>query len=783
MIFLCIIVWKEIVQPYLLTNESAMKQCNFSGACFELIGMLALLIPEEIEDYTTIDPAILDGLNYLKSSMAINPSGVLNALGRFPKGLLVLHDIDVFSMFREKVDRIDLDSIHLSSFLTKWIGDEIKEMPRSLFLGTSTKESVKKTTLVKIPSSWASNPLLAAIKLNMEPSLELLSQFYSLPSLTMQHWLLRFEFVSLLRSGINLIMITLLEDPKFITIIEEQSHRLLEQIKKGQIVATISYYIMILSLLVSEASSLDGNQKRIMEIITLFINGNITEDRFKMNEEIQASIVIGLGILLSSLDEASKCSISASLYTFLESLQPTQNSWLWLVKEYYFGSSWPSMIGQSCSVEATELIPRLFSNVPLTLEEFEEVLQAVERTLRTEPNSITGCLQYGLGRAAIRTIPPPKEWLERHLSSLITSGPAIKKIESCYTLAGYLGMALSAPSPPPITGLMSSEYLQRALQSNPDPRLQTWLLVLLFSTSELSSIPNVSPAGLNRFGEESPFGLCLSLLEEGTSLKDIILDVFTSLPLIPRIDWSWLHPDDDAFLRFAWGHCLTVQHEQRHVNKSLVIHLLALLEDTDSFVTVEQAKKLIECTISDAELSTRAIIALQPTLRKDPDTLTQILTPEMVIRHADIFLQIIEDRPLSVPLWLKIANVGLSVPFAVTLLTFLQTRDLDYAIDGYDQWSEIIKQAITVEELPELLSAYILKPNEELVISRMIMDVLITQAPMIAKECPPHDVLQFVVAWKLLQRTHPVLASKLSRRVAKIAPLLESDNPLLVFTR
>ncbi|PJF19191.1 hypothetical protein PSACC_01037 [Paramicrosporidium saccamoebae] len=729
--FSSIRMWNEIVKPALLVDTKSLGNNDYNSALCNLVSTLSSRIPPDLEVYDSVEPVIMEGFQFLVENVLVNPAASLEALLQFPTGLLTSHNVDLMQIFMKTCSTEIFDEDAMCRFLGSWIAQEINQMPKSLFLGTSSMKSGKATAKkpspvdAKITALWSTNPIYAAKKIvacgSMKELSVVLGQLPALPSLTMQHWLLRLEFFSLLWKGIHQVLMATSDHAEFAQVEGDLSAMLLARLGQGQSVASVSYALIAWAALAAASTFIDANHSRARDALQMVLGGEMVPERFQTNEEVFAIRTVAVRLLFDTLEDSHQRSFQNQVTLFLSTLKPAENSWLWLVYEYSFGTKWPSTI-RSEKASQSGLEP-MFSTPNWSLAEFQSLVEDTELRVKSEPAGLAGMTLYGLGRAACRTIPKPQEWINGLLNGLLSPGPAIKKTEHCYALAGLVGIGSDA-----VTGHSElEEPLTKALGATTDARLQTWLVVLLHRVLAGSSTA-VSPIGeksLNRFGSDSLFGCCLDILISHPKFSDTILAAFCNQSVLPLLDWSWL-PTTPAGLQLAWKHFQSGSPGQQshRVNKSLIQILANSIEDEQSIIESGKLTKLIEAIGPDSDTANRILIAQSLQLRNDETLLNALMASDTFVFDQDLLVNLLETCNISASSWKMIAEKKIQVPGASELLKFLATSDLDDAIEACPAWTFVVSTIISANDIANLISAYIMRPDDADKIVELIMQSL-----------------------------------------------------------
>jgi hypothetical protein len=325
------------------------------------------------------------------------------------------------------------------------------------------------------------------------------------------------------------------------------------------------------------------------------------------------------------------------------------------------------------------------------------------------------------------------------------------------------------------------ELVTKALEATTDARLLTWLVVLLqHITTDPSTV--VSPTGeksLNRFGKDSPFGCCLDVLVSKPKLLETILEAFCNQSVLPRLDWSWL-PKTPVVLQLAWTHFQSGSPGQQshHVNKSLLQILTRAIEDGHCIVEGDKLRKLIKAVGPDSATANRILLAQSLELRSSRVLLDALLASDTFVFDQDLLVNLLESCDISASTWKMIAEKKIGVPGASLLLRFLATSDLDDAIEACPIWTSVLSTILSANDIANLISAYILRPDDAENIVDLVMQSLRHRAHPFTKLAS--GMTRDQLSWLDFKKRHPEISTRISKRVEKIAPLLGDERLLLL---
>jgi hypothetical protein len=111
-------------------------------------------------------------------------------------------------------------------------------------------------------------------------------------------------------------------------------------------------------------------------------------------------------------------------------------------------------------------------------------------------------------------------------------------------------------------------------------------------------------------------------------------------------------------------------------------------------------------------------------------------------------------------------------------LRFLATSDLDDAIEACPIWTSVLSTILSANDIANLISAYILRPDDAENIVDLVMQSLRHRAHPFTKLAS--GMTRDQLSWLDFKKRHPEISTRISKRVEKIAPLLGDERLLLL---
>lgn len=807
------------------------------------------MVPEHEEDYDQADEVLTEGIHFLLQNMRVFPAASLLALSRFPRTFLLSKQVDLNQCFLSAVaeldDRKSLESTEpWEAFIAAWVDQDVKNMSRSLFLGTSSaaltgRRDAKRTgddeaiqghsQLVDAKCAlWNNNPIFAVIRLSRlsgDPDAykTLFSQFTILPSLALQHWILRLFFVRRLASSLDAVLSRIEYAESFDGFVKDLMDSMQERMKGAQTVACLSHAILLWSLLASAATRHDSNEGRVLEAIRLLLlSGAAYDARFVANDEVLAALILGLHHLSASLHESERQRRAmVEIQSFLSTLATAPESWSWFVREYCFGGtkSWPALVHGSRQLrdEDDRFSSDLQALASATPASDNATLAAQAAHLqRTGPAAFPGVSSFILGRVMGR-LDQDRAWSTEHLRMLTEPGPAIRKITACYSLAGYL-----ETSNLDLDGARGiRQALAKGIESCTDQRLMTWLVLLLDEALAVPGGPGSPGAACetkravcNRFGADSAFGHCLDLLADDQlppPLKDLILRGLSRAAVLPRMDWTALPLDQyPAFLGLALRHFVCEHNNQRHVNHSLLERIIQGAEEEDSSLldtlSPTQLVTMADAALAIPSLAQRLLAMILATAQEGREDLLMALLELDWPQGPDYLLQQQQQQLLDAcrhsnhpDLWVRVAKQRknqTSIPESMRRIADLVPDMASPDPPGYNDIILLLKEEPertplfsrllmdrrhVIQELSSLLLLYLedsLDSSSVLAITNLMASILVLKGGSLVLSYVGDRRHRLLVAWRYFLQREPRSAEKLQRRLQKIVLLLDPNDPL-----
>lgn len=833
-----LLVWREFVRPLALKYVSSH---DLNAECCEIIGLFSRMIPDHEEDYEATDEIVTEGIDFLCNNLHSFPAASLLALSHFPMPFLRYRQVDITALFLQSLSfmggtRIESELSVWESFLAEWVQADVQRMPRSLFLGTSAAPSTVKQDshrsgcatdsrckeLISSKCSSANNnPIFSVIKLSqldgdIEPFKTLFCQFTALPSLSLQHWILRIYFIDQLRRTLDVRLSAIDDAESFDSLVESLSSCLRERMNGAQTVACLSYAILQWCLLMAAATLNDSNQNRPLEAIQLMLSGKAYNVRFAVNDEVLSALIFGLYHLLTSFNDHEHRQAATSLIQgFLASLASPRDTWLWFAKEYCFGMSrfWPTLLrdsSQSCPGE-DPFSAEIWTLLSVSCE--ADFASCYAKSLQmVDPAAFSGISLFALGRK-FGGAKSTKVWIEENVKTLAEPGPAVRKLGACYALAGVL--QASTVDFDLVTSIQHA-ITKIIIDGCTDQRLMTWLILILKdTTTKLESMwdgngPKIDTRRTvcNRFGPESALGTCLDILDDDTMIqhvKDTVLRGITRTTQLPRLDWASTcrHLEESpAFVGFALKHFVSEYNNQSLINKSILEHLICSFEGHGDQVSLIPTRKLVEllkAALVDQSLFKRLVACTMAanTKREKTALLVDLLSLDLSRCEESLWHQILSSclQSNDPVLWQCISRLipgPLGIPSSVRKIAALVPPQPDADWQYGAVISLIIKEPHRIplfssllqtsqQAIQDLSSLLLLQlddsPESVPAISSLILAVLEHRCRGLMSLI--HDPsMRAIIAWRYFVEREPASAEKLGKRLRKIAPLLEARNPL-----
>ena len=779
-----------------------MANINYVAQAFNLASTISKLLPIHKDDYPAADNLIAEICQYITNQSKFYPFAALNALASFPSDYLrTINNIELASILHSSLEKAKGNDVWLRYFLVKWMEQDISNMPRSLFIGTSSSKTVscvkniekislqkskEESLLEKLSSTWKNDPVYAISYFYRHTDDDLtttFNQIAALPSLSFQHWIIRLEFFRSLDYYVYRSLISLQDDPEYIKKIIVLETSLLERIKNGQIVSTIFYSIIMWVLLQKSRYLIEGDASLLSLTVERLLSTKLLPERFGNNEEIQGGMMLAIHTIHHYLSSDKQSFAASWVQEIYDKISP--NSWLKVMCELLF--SWnvfDATNGKSCTIQIPEYL-LVAENIIQTTP--NEAFDKVKNHSSEEPQSAKGLYGYCSGITFRRDA---KFFIETTLKALSSPGPAIKKIEFCCTLSGAVGLGSNNQIQ---LDMEIVNILREALVSlleKADSKMAAWYTIILYRIIHYLSSDTKTPDSFltraspgNRFDIEKPFGICFELLLSGTQphIREAIVQSmnYISIPL-PRIDWNPLadHLSDS----FLFKHLHTASKNGEFYNPSLLNIIFTRLENDmmslDS-LSKDVLLKLFAAIKSDEESAKRFVAILESRSFANETLMCMLLRNESLFDRSTL-MSMVSKFPLSSALCKAKADSSL---FDDPLSRYLQSFTLTEALSAIYQDPSVL-EIVSLEMrnpkiIPDLFTFYFLAFRDAAdtdILSKLILSVLRNQAHPLIRQLSVkwRDIL----AWQEYCDKHPELAKSCTRRMQVIVPMINPSDPI-----
>ncbi len=427
-----------------------------------------------------------------------------------------------------------------------------------------------------------------------------------------------------------------------------------EKIAQAQAVSPLSYALLLWALLTEAISFFDGDHgrcSRAFETLMSILHDNCKDKssdeptqaflpaRFAKSDPVLAVAIFSVRLLDKALGsdrhEGERSERIARMISQQETAGLTALRFWLHIDVLRYGKDhplvWPSFAGAVTLADLQDAHRFLLGRAPplsqcdgaegARLPSFVNVAATVQGSLKkAEQMHIAGLAAFSLGAYAAGIVASGNEeaaavrrTIDEAVGRLKDRGPVAAKVDDALFILGLTEQSrmlasnvqsVGGAGDIPARDLICKEIegdIYEALGKTTDAKLAMWLTMILSEcyaaqSARKESSVEVSPPrseGANRFGPESPFGACISLLEgaprsQGVADEEAVVRIgcllagLASLKLLPRMNWALLvapfaevpslQSSLNAFLLGAFQ--VRVSPSQRHADEGIVSMLI-----------------------------------------------------------------------------------------------------------------------------------------------------------------------------------------------------------------
>lgn len=801
------LVWKEYLtflmkrDPRLLTSQIVIK-----SVC-QIIARLAENVPQHEEDFEKTDPIVQEVLHFLLDNYKVFPATMLLALASYPRQYLGYVNIDICALLRNYIENMsdsEPDEIKIR-MIQSFVEGELKDMPRSLYLGTSSAAPSRNKKGAKASNSeeemlieakcqnWTVNPMFAVINLSRrvnkpEELVSVLNRMTQLPALSLQHWIIRIEFIRGLFKTLKSLFENIDGHAKFCKVLNDCEQAMREKMRQASSISVASYSLLFYAAIVAGASSSDANADRVLDFARSLLEYSGINDKYQSSEEIRTSIIFSIDMLKPLLANDRLDKLNELLEVFYSRLQIQENTWLWYSIKFGCREEWYQRMDPGTALSWNLSALDVGETTP------EEV---VKRATKGESLIFSGMTLMYFG-ASITNPSLLKNSINYILEDLTSAGPAQKKINLCYFVFGLL----SNPHLEDRNLKLIKDTLSNLAPSVTDLRLSTWIMLLLTRSLTLSvRLETSSPVTLsqfNRFGSDSFFGICIDNLVTGpNSTSNLIQETLCRISSLPKMDWSWLKQDDEC--KVAWSHFSTKYNSQTYVNEWLTESVIEALEKRP-FISKKHSERFFD--LARAIASRPQFIDRLNALLSNPKNFDASLALEMLKMKQlsssvlELLVQTEEPQVLET-LCQVIGDVDPpNRPYYHAITKAYESNDFDQICNLLVNGSTLFRKRlmerlaqrknILLDLITKALIAFEHDPNQVEPICDILKTVLLLKSnDSFLNSLESHEVhklLALKLAWQSYCKQSPDSAEKISNRILKMTKQLPNDHVLNYFT-
>lgn len=595
-----VVAWKEILPIVRSRRESCIE-----AAVSLIAGMLPVGDLNEEDNLYHPEQTTLDAISYLNSCADKRAwaLGLSSYPSDFLASFLQVSRTDLYqSILEEHIGDPDMTGWFLNRFIIKILPSEIRDMPRTIFLGTrSSGEKTASKNLLKSSASYKSSvgstvefeeliesrknisgligdgyrshPILAALKYASSPieilEVTAIDAIINIPiSPFGLHWLQTIFFFTKLETIVS-AAVSIGQDKmeNFDNRVNEIMRHLERRLSTVQSVSAAVYAVFLYSAVGvcltgssvgfgADSGSAGSEKACITAIKSQF---GLSSRLLESSEEVFVSFLYSLGCLRKHgidcdeiIEQYINKGINVKNYTsgmFMiacaASCSHDQNIWakIWHSPQLNPVNVSNSIIQMSSKFE---LLWKPSTSKELRMNSMKLFVDTKSADLQNAP----GTLSYCLGVCVSSLLSDSKEtdslpdivseFMERIIVQLKSPGPVQRKIEACYSIAGFLSN--KSNTSPTTLNCMVKKVLWEISATCVDTRLQSWILFLLDMAIGLDMPAPLKAATFenNLFGEDSIFGAAIESLnniELVPCILKALVDLRKSGLSLPVLDW------------------------------------------------------------------------------------------------------------------------------------------------------------------------------------------------------------------------------------------------------